>query len=263
MAANLDVVRNESSLICTIRNPESRNSLGPEIYAPFHSALNLAESDDSIRTVVLTGAGGTFSAGGNLNRLRESRSLPPEHQAASIEQLHTLTRAISNCSKPVIAAVEGAAAGAGLSIALGCDLIIAGRSAKFVMAYVKVGLSPDGGGSWFAARQLPRQTALEIMLLGEPWTATRLAELGIVNRVVDDGTSVESALEIGQRIERLSAHAISRIKVLVGRASSDTLEEHLDLEKTSFVHCLHHPDAGEAIDAFLAKRPPNFGPRNS
>jgi enoyl-CoA hydratase/carnithine racemase len=258
MAAALLTDRRGGALVLTFSNPGARNALGPEIYEPAMTAFATAATDPSVRTVVLTGADGTFCAGGDLNRLRENRAKPPQVQADSIDGLHRLTRAIVDCPKPVIAAVEGAAAGAGMSLALACDLITAGRSAKFVMAYVKVGLSPDGGGSWFATHALPKQAASELMLEGGAWTAERLHALGIVNTLTADGAALDAALEHASRIERLSPHAVARIKTLIAGAADAPLAAHLIAERESFVACLHHADGGEAVSAFLEKRPARF-----
>ncbi len=258
MAAELFVDRRHSTLVLTFSNPGFRNALGPEIYLACMKAFDQVANDASIRAVVLTGADGMFCAGGNLNRLLENRSQPPQVQADSIDSLHRMTRAITGCAKPVIAAVEGFAAGAGMSLALACDMITAGASAKFVMAYVKVGLSPDGGGSWFATRALPRQAAAELMLEGGAWPAQRLHALGVVNTLVDDGKALEAALEHADRLAALSPHAVSRIKRLIAQAGDASLEEHLVDERDSFVACLFHDDGGEAISAFLEKRAARF-----
>ncbi len=258
MGAELLVERRDRTLVLTFSNPAARNALGPEIYEPAMKAFDDVAGDASVRAVVLTGAGGTFCAGGNLHRLLDNRSKPPQVQAESIEGLHRLTRAITGCAKPVIAAVEGAAAGAGMSLALACDLIVAARSAKFVMSYVRVGLSPDGGGSWFATRALPRQSAAELLLEGGAWTAERLHALGVVNAVVDDGAALATALDHADRIAALSPHAVARIKRLVAGAAVAPLEDHLDAERDAFVACLHHRDGGEAVSAFLEKRKPSF-----
>ena len=260
MAAQLIVDRTRSTLVLTFSNPGFRNALGPEMYLACMAAFEEVASDASIRAVVLTGADGMFCAGGNLNRLLENRSQPPQVQADSIDTLHRMTRAITTCAKPVIAAVEGFAAGAGMSLALACDMITAGASAKFVMAYVKVGLSPDGGGSWFATRALPRQSAAELMLEGGAWPASRLHALGVVNTLVDVGKALDAALEHADRLAALSPHALARIKSLIARASDASLDDHLVSERESFVACLHHPDGGEAIAAFLEKRAARFDP---
>ena len=258
MAGQLLIDRRGGTLVLTFSNPGFRNALGPETYEPAMGAFAEVERDASIRAVVLTGADGTFCAGGNLNRLLENRARPPQVQADSIDGLNRMTRAITGCTRPVIAAVEGAAAGAGMSLALACDLITAGQASKFVMAYVKVGLSPDGGGSWFATRALPRQAAAELMMEGGAWTAARLHALGVVNTLVDDGQALDAALAHADRIAALSPHAVARIKGLIGKAADASLDEQLVNERDSFVACLHHPDGGEAIGAFLGKRPARF-----
>ena len=258
MAAQLLVDRSGSTLVLTFSNPGFRNALAPEMYIACLEAFDDVAKDASIRAVVLTGADGMFCAGGNLNRLLENRSQPHQVQADSIDSLHRMTHAITDCAKPVIAAVEGFAAGAGMSLALACDMITAGSSAKFVMAYVKVGLSPDGGGSWFATRALPRQSAAEMLLEGGAWPATRLHALGIVNTLADDGQALAAALEHAERLAALSPHALSRIKKLIAHASDASLDQHLVDERDSFVACLHHDDGGEAIAAFLEKRAARF-----
>ena len=258
MAAELHVDRQGSTLVLTFSNPGFRNALGPAMYVACMAAFDDIARDASIRAVVLTGADGMFCAGGDLNRLLDNRGQPPQVQADSIDNLHRMTRAIADCTRPVIAAVEGYAAGAGMSLALACDMITAGTSARFVMAYVKVGLSPDGGGSWFATQALPRQTAAEMLLEGGAWPATRLHALGIVNTLADDGEALDAAFEHAKRLAALSPHALGRIKQLVAKAAGASLEQHLLDERASFVACLHHPDGGEAIAAFLAKRAARF-----
>jgi len=148
MTATLKSQCHGSTLVLTIHNPEHRNALGPEIYVAGIEALIAAERNADVRSVIITGEGGTFCAGGNLQRLLANRQQPPEVQAESIEALHSWIEAVRSFPKPVVAAVEGACAGAGFSLALACDLVVAARNAVFVMAYVNVGLSPDGGATW-------------------------------------------------------------------------------------------------------------------
>ena len=179
MAAELRSASEGRTMVLTLSNPEHRNALGPEIYAAGVEALNAADSNPEVRSVVITGAGSTFCAGGNLQRLLENRQKPPEVQAQSIEGLHGWIEAIRTFPKPVIAAVEGAAAGAGFSLALACDFIVAADNAVFVMAYSSVALSPDGGGTWSLAQALPRQLVTELLMCGERIVAERLAQLGV------------------------------------------------------------------------------------
>jgi enoyl-CoA hydratase/carnithine racemase len=254
MGAEVRVAYDAGALVLTLSNPGLRNALAPEMYEALLPAFERAAADPGVHCVIVTGADGFFCAGGNLNRLLANRSQPRQVQQDSIAKLHSMVRALAACPKPVIAAVEGAAAGAGLSLALGCDMIVASTSAKFVMSYVQVGLSPDGGGSWLASHALPRQIASQMLLMGEPFTSARLYDLGLVNEVVSDGLALSSALNLASRLEKLSSHAIARIKGLMVKAASSSFDAHLDAERDAFVDCLHHPDAGVAIEAFLSKR---------
>jgi enoyl-CoA hydratase/carnithine racemase len=258
MSAELKASRRDATLILTLSNPGARNALHPDMAAAAIETLSTAERDDSVRAVILTGADNFFCAGGNLNRLLENRAKDKSEQADSIDNLHGWIEAIRACPKPVIAAVEGAAAGAGFSLALACDMIVAGASAKFVMAYVRVGLTPDGGGSWFLTKALPRQLATEILLEGKPILAPRLHYLGLVNKVVADGSALDAALAWADALADLSPNAVERIKSLVFDAQDNSLAEHFEAEKHSFVESLHHRDAQEGISAFLEKRKPHY-----
>jgi enoyl-CoA hydratase/carnithine racemase len=258
MSAELKASRRDATLILTLSNPGARNALHPDMYAAAIETLTTAERDDSIRAVVLTGADNFFCAGGNLRRLLENRGKDASEQAASIDNLHGWVQAIRDCPKPVIAAVEGAAAGAGFSLALACDMIVAGASAKFLMAYVQAGLTPDGGGSWFLSRALPRQLASEILLEGKAVLAPRLHEVGLVNRVVPDGAVLDAALDWADELAQLSPNAVEHIKSLLHEAEENSLATHFEAEKQHFVESLFHADAQEGITAFLDKRKPNY-----
>ena len=258
MTAELKATRHDACLVLTISNPGKRNALHPDMAAAAIETLSTAERDESIRAVILTGADGFFCAGGNLHTLTENRAMPKATQAASIDNLHGWVEAIRDCPKPVIAAVEGGAAGAGFSLALACDLIVAADSAKFLMAYVNIGLTPDGGGSWFLNQALPRQLATEILIGGKPVTAARLHDFGIVNRLTADGTALESALHWADQLAQQSPHAVERIKELLRTAAANSLVQQLEAEKHSFVESLHHRDANEGISAFLEKRAPLY-----
>src|SRR5690606_11379489 len=164
MNASLKSHSHGLTMVLTISNPENRNALGPDIYAAGIEALNVAEGSPDVRSVVITGEGAHFCAGGNLQRLSANRQQAPEVQAQSIEGLHNWIETIRAFPKPVIAAVEGSCAGAGFSLALACDLITAANNSVFVMAYSNVGLSPDGGATWSLMRSMPRATAMQLML---------------------------------------------------------------------------------------------------
>ncbi|NTV85774.1 MAG: enoyl-CoA hydratase [Burkholderiaceae bacterium] len=246
------------TMVLTICNPEHRNALGPEIYAAGVEALNVAESSPEVRSVVIAGEGAVFSAGGNLQRLQANRQLPPDVQARSIEGLHNWIEAIRTFPKPVIGAVEGPAAGAGFSLALACDFIVAARDAVFVMAYSNIALSPDGGGSWSLSRALPRQLVTELLMCGERISAERLHQLGLVNRLTEPGNALQGAFELAERLNARAPNALASIKELVSEAATSTLSRHLAMERDHFVRNLHHVNAGIGINAFLEKKPPRF-----
>ena len=258
MAAELRSTVEGRTMVLTISNPEHRNALGPEMYAAGVEALNIAETNPDVRCVVLTGEGETFCAGGNLQRLQANRQHPPEVQARSIEGLHNWIEAIATCPKPVIASVEGAAAGAGFSLALACDLIVAARNAVFVMAYSSVALSPDGGGSWSLAQALPRQLVNELLMSGERIGAQRLHELGVVNRLCDAGQALGTALEWSEKLAARAPNVMTSIKELVSEAGAHDLSTHLAAERDHFVKNLHHPNGGIGIAAFLNKQVPRY-----
>jgi enoyl-CoA hydratase/carnithine racemase len=258
MSAEIQASRHEATLILTLSNPGAKNALHPDMFAAAIEALSTAERDDSIRAVILTGADHFFCAGGNLHTLLELRARDRSDQADAVDSLRGWIEAIRDCPKPVIAAIEGAAAGAGFSLALACDLIVAGSSTKFSMSYVRVGLTPDGGASWFLTQMLPRQLATEILIEGKPVLAQRLHDLGVINRIVADGTTLDAALAWADELAALSAHAVARIKSLVGEAREHVLPEHFEAEKFSFVDSLNHADALEGINAFLERRPPHY-----
>ena len=254
MTAQLLSTSEGQTLVLTLSNPEFRNALGPEMYAAGVEALNVAESSADVRSVVITGANGIFSAGGNLQRLKNNRQLPPEHQAQSIEGLHNWIEAIRTFPKPVIAAVEGPAAGAGFSLALACDMIVAARNSVFVMAYSSIALSPDGGGSWILSRAVPRQLATELLMCGERISAERLQQLGVVNRLADAGQALQQALDLCEQLNARAPNALASIKELLSDADGSSLNAQLARERDHFVKNLHHNNAGTGIGAFLNKQ---------
>jgi enoyl-CoA hydratase/carnithine racemase len=255
MTASLKSHSHGQTMVLTISNPEHRNALGPDLYAAGVEALNVAENSPEVRSVVITGEGSHFCAGGNLQRLMANRQQPPEVQAQSIEGLHNWIETIRTFPKPVIAAVEGSCAGAGFSLALACDMVVAAQNAVFVMAYSNVGLSPDGGASWSLVHAMPRATALQLLMCGERISADRLLQLGVVNQVSGSGESLGDALALCDRLNARAPNALASIKELLNEAATAPLHTQLGAERDHFVRNLHHANAGEGIAAFLDKRP--------
>jgi len=228
------------------------------MYAAGVEALNAAESSTEVRCVIITGEGGLFSPGVNLQQLQDNRQKSPEHQAQSIEGFHNWIEAIRAFPKPVIAAVEGPAAGAGFSLALACDMIVAARDSVFVMAYSNMALSPDGGGTWNLTRTLPRQLATEVLMCGERISAERLYTLGVVNRLSEPGQAISLALALADNLNDRAPNALTSIKELISDADGSNLNQQLARERDHFVKNLHHPNAGMGIGAFLNKHKPTF-----
>ena len=258
MPAQLISTSEGQTMVLTLSNPEHRNALGPEMYAAGVEALGAADANPEVRSVIITGEGGIFSAGGNLQRLQNNRQQPPEVQAQSIEGLHSWIEAIRTFPKPVIAAVEGPAAGAGFSLALACDLIVSAVNSVFVMAYSSIALSPDGGGSWSLSRLMPRQLATELLMCGERIGAERLHQMGIVNRLTEPGHALEQALAWAAQINARAPNALSSVKELLAEADVSTLNAQLARERDHFVKNLHHANAGIGISAFLNKEKPKY-----
>ena len=154
--------------------------------------------------------------------------------------------------------MEGAAAGAGFSLALACDFIVAARNAVFVMAYSNVALSPDGGASWSLAQALPRQLATEILMCGDRIGAERLHAMGLVNRVAEAGSALDTALALAEQLNARAPNALASIKELLNEAPQAQLTHHLGQERDHFVKNLHHANGGAGISAFLEKRVPRY-----
>jgi len=167
---------------------------------------------------------------------------------------------VRDCRKPVIAAVEGAAAGAGLSLALACDMLVAAKNAVFSVAYVKVGLTPDGGATAFLAEFVSRQVLTELCLTGERVSGERLHALGPVNRLAEPGQALAQALALAAQVAAGPQLAMARIKTLCRSAHANTLEEQLELEAQFMVQSQETEESREGMGAFLEKRPADFAP---
>ena len=251
MTPRMIVERQGPVLVLKLSNPAARNALHPDMYPTALAALAQVADDPGLRAVVIAGDGPFFCAGGNLNRLLENRRQDPSVQMASLDAFHALITAIRHCDRPVIAAIEGAAAGGGFSLALACDQIVAAADAKFVMSYVRIGLTPDGGGSFFLGTRLPYPLAYELLSTGAPVDAARLHAHGLVNEVTEPGAALQRALERAQQLARGPAGALARVKRLLDGARTHGLNAHLEHERDHFVESLFHADAVEGITAFL------------
>jgi enoyl-CoA hydratase/carnithine racemase len=258
MPSELFTERDGPLMVLTLHGPETRNTLSEGLITAAVEALNTAEEDREVRAVVLTGAGGHFCAGGNLQGMIARREAGRDAQARMLALLHGWIEALRSCPKPVIAAVEGAAAGAGFSIAMACDLVVASEDARFMLSYAKLGLTPDGGVTWHLGRALPRQLLQQWIWLAEPVSARQLEQHGLVNRVSGAGQALADAREIAGRLATMAPNAIASAKDLLQRLPEASFASQLGAERDHFIENLFHPNAAEGIAAFLGKRAPRF-----
>lgn len=262
MTKKLSLEHRGAVLVATINDPATRNALGWDFYEPFCAAVEDAVHDPDVRAIVLTGAGAFFSSGGNVNSLKERSEADYATRRSSVDKLHAMILAMRNCPKPIVAAVEGGAAGAGASVAMASDMIVAAEGAYFSIAYVRIGLTPDGGATAFLGGALPRQLVAEMVMTGDRIPVERLQALGMVNRVVAAGTALEAALELAERLAAGPARALGNAKRLIDRAATSPLEDQLEAEAEAIAAAIGGAEGQEGIGAFLDKRKPDFRGRS-
>lgn len=244
--------------VLTLHGPSCRNAIGPDVYSALETALIEADQDAGIGAVVVTGSGGYFCAGGNIAGLKESASAPHADNVTRMNRLNALIRAFGACGKPIVAGVEGGAAGAGWGLAAAADMIVASREAKFTAAYVKIGLTPDAGLSHALARVLPRPLAMELCLTGNPISAERLHALGAVNALAEPGTAEAEATSLATRLANGPAQSMAAIKSLLVAAEDQPLGAHLEAEALSMNRARKGREGAEGLASFLEKRKPDW-----
>lgn len=249
MPSELKTERHGSTVVLTLSHPATRNTLSGQLISAGVEALNVAESNDEVRAVVLRGDGAHFCAGGNLHRLASRRDANDDAQVKMLDQFHQFVEAVRVFPKPVIAAVEGTAAGAGFSLALACDLIVAADDARFVLSHAKVGLTPDGGATWHLANAVPRQLLQQWVWLAEPVSAQQLHALGLVNWLTETGQALLEALKIAERLAAVAPNAIASGKELLQEALTATLTQQIETERNHFIENLFHATAAEGLQA--------------
>jgi 2-(1,2-epoxy-1,2-dihydrophenyl)acetyl-CoA isomerase len=246
-------------LTITMNRPDRRNALNPDMTRGLVDAARRAAEDHEVRAVLIKGAGGTFCVGGDVKSMAEARApLPFEAKLANLRKGMEVSRILHQMPKPVVAQLDGAAAGAGLSIALSCDLRVASASCKITTAFAKVGFSGDYGGTYFLTQLLGSAKARELYLLSPVLTAQEAYNLGMVTKVVPDVEIEESARELAMSLAQGPSIALGFIKRNINNAETMSLEACFDGE------AIHHTRAGETADhkeaakAFVEKRKPAF-----
>lgn len=246
-------------LTITMNRPDRRNALNPDMTRGLVEAARRAQDDTEVRAVLIRGAGGTFCVGGDVKSMAEGRApLPFEAKMANLRRGMEVSRILHQMPKPVVAQLDGAAAGAGLSIALSCDLRVASASCKITTAFAKVGFSGDYGGTYFLTKMLGSAKARELYLMSPVLSAQEACNLGMVSKVVPDADIEAEALELARSLALGPSVALGYIKRNINNAETMTLEACFDGE------AIHHTRAGETTDhkeaakAFVEKRKPTF-----
>lgn len=253
------IVERHGRVLKVVNNdPKTRNALSWEFYDGFRQALESVREDGGIGAVVLTGGGGFFCSGGNINSIKERQSQDYATRRSSVNKLHDMILEMRSSPKPIIAAVDGGAAGAGASIMAACDLVVGARDAYASVAYIKIGLTPDGGSTAFIGTSVPRHMMAEMMFTGDRIPLQRLYDLGLVNRLAEPGGAEAAAMEWAGQIAEMPGDALAKGKELISAARLAGLKEQLEAEADGIASAMGGKEAAEGIAAFLEKRKPDW-----
>jgi len=258
MAETVLLTVNDGVARITLNRPEAGNTMDATLAKGLYQAVSRVEADPSVRVVVLAGAGSGFSAGGDLRSFAGFGEGLPAHVRELTTYLHGAVQRLGALPAIVIAAVHGAAAGGGFSLAMGCDLVLAADSAKFVMAYTKIGLAPDLGGTFYLPRLVGLRRALELALLNPVLTAQQAKEYGLVTEVVPEADLTAWVDALAAKLAAGPAHSYGVTKKLLRASWGAALESQLEAESHAIAECSGTADGKEGVAAFLEKRAPNF-----
>ncbi|HSL43949.1 MAG TPA: enoyl-CoA hydratase-related protein [Anaerolineales bacterium] len=242
----------------TLNRPDAYNALNLDMMRMLAEALAFAAADRSIRGVMLTGAGKAFCSGGDLKWISQQTEEAGSVLYRLAPQFHLSITEIRRMAKPVVAAVNGIAAGGGFSLALACDFRVMAQSAVLRQAYTSSGLSIDGGGSFSLPRLVGLARAMEIMAFDRPISSTQALEWGLVTKVVPDEEVHPASLAMLKELAKTSLHSFAWSKKLMTDSFNNILETQLELEREGISDCAAHPDGQEGIRAFVEKRKPSF-----
>lgn len=247
----------DSVMTITLNRPNKRNAMNAELNQELIEAIQAARDNDDVRAVIITGAGKGFCAGADLTLFAEV-DRPEFVRDYVIDNYKKMMELITLMDKPVIAAVNGSAAGAGASLALACDFRVLADNASIFQAFIKIGLVPDAGSCWLLARQVGYSKALEIATSGEPVTAAQCAELGLANRVVGEDELLEAANEWASRLATMPTQAIAMTKQAMRFSMDNDLGKTIEREAELQSRAVQTHDHKEGVSAFLEKRDPEF-----
>ncbi|MEM7404130.1 MAG: enoyl-CoA hydratase [Pseudomonadota bacterium] len=262
--ADLEVAINDGIATLTMNRPDARNALSMDMRSQMNEAFHDVEFDDSVRCVVLQGAGEHFMAGGDVRQMHEYLSETEDPATVKkyflqrIHALHTIMFSMRRMPKPVVAKVRGAAAGAGVSLAAACDLVIADEEAFFTLAYCHIGTSPDGSSSFHLPRAIGIKRTLEMTLLGDRYTAQQMADMGLVNYVVPADDLDAECGKLTKRLANGPTFVYGQAKKLMYKSLENEFESQLQMEAECFAECASRGDFREGVAAFNEKRRADF-----
>lgn len=241
-----------------LNRPEDNNAITLEMAQELLDAALRCDEDSAVRAVVLTGSGKMFCAGGDLKAFAAQGENVSRHMKQVTQVFHAAISRFNWMDAPVIGAVNGTAAGGGLSLALATDIAIVAASAKFTMAYTKIGLVPDGGSTYFLARLVGLRRAKEMALLNPVLSAEQALEWGLINQVVPDDQVLPAALDLAQKLAQGPTRAFGKAKRLILAGATESLESQMERESRGIAAMVGGADGQEGIAAFLGKRNPRF-----
>lgn len=242
----------------TLNRPEAGNGITAKLARELAGAALACQTDPAVRAVLLRGAGDAFCVGGDLKDFAARRDRISAYLRETTAHLHLAVSRLARMNAPVVAAVHGAAAGGGFSLACACDLVVAAESASFVIAYSRIGLPPDGGSSYFLPRLIGFRRAMELALFHPRLTAQQARDYGIVNQVVPEGELTARAQELASTLAAGPLHAYGMTKKLFHVGWSESLEAQMERESAAIAEAAAGPEGREGITSFLEKRQPRF-----
>ena len=248
--------QNGAVLSLTMNRPDKYNAFVREMALDLQDQLAKAQTDPSIRAIIITGAGKAFCAGQDLAEATDPHG--PELTKIVTEHYNPIIEALRQLEKPVVAAVNGVAAGAGANIALACDIVIAGEAASFIQAFSKIGLIPDSGGTYTLPRLVGLQKASALMMLGDKISASEAEAMGMIYKVAPQEEFLDLAQKTAQQLSKMPTLALARTKALLNASYQNDLGTQLALEDQYQTECGQSYDYREGTAAFLEKRKPEF-----
>lgn len=249
-------IKNEVAHI-KLNRPKAFNSFNREMSDAFQKALQQAQQDKSVRAVLLTGNGRAFCAGQDLKEVLDKENNPGFEKILE-EGYNPIIKLIRKLQKPVVAAVNGVAAGAGANIALACDICVAHEEAAFIQAFSKIGLVPDSGGTYFLPRLIGLQKATALMMLGDKVSAKEAERIGMIFKYFSGNEFEDQSIALAEKLAKMPTKALAQTKELLNQSFHNTLDEQLAVEGDYQIQAAQSYDYNEGVSAFVEKRKPEF-----